>query len=379
MTAFLMHTRKAFFPLVLAMVGLTLLACAGSERPKPAPLPANIALIGVRPVWTNAVGNVGFPLDVRVVGDTVFVASSDGTVAAILAATGSDVWRTNVGSALSAGVGSDGRYAAVISKDNELIMLVAGKPAWRQKLSAATQTSPLVAGARVFTLSADRSVAAFDAASGKRLWQQQRSGDALVLGQSGLLAAVGDTLVAGLGGRMVGMNPQNGTSRWEAVLASSRGANEVERLVDLVSGFSREGSQICARAFQYAVGCVDAGTGKLVWTKAANGSSGVAGDAVSVFGPEEDGKLVAWSRTNGERLWVSERLRFRSLTTPLSLGRSMVVGDDAGNVHFLSKEDGSPLNRLPTDESGISVAPVLAGQTLVVVTRKGSVRGFRPD
>jgi outer membrane protein assembly factor BamB len=178
---------------------------------------------------------------------------------------------------------------------------------------------------------------------------------------------------------MVGMNPQNGTPRWEAVLASSRGTNEVERLVDLVSGYSREGSQICARAFQYAVGCVDAGTGKLIWTKAANGSSGVAGDAVSVFGPEEDGKLVAWSRTNGERLWVSERLRFRSLTTPLSLGRSMVVGDDAGNVHFLSKEDGSPLNRLPTDESGISVAPVLAGQTLVVVTRKGSVRGFRPD
>jgi outer membrane protein assembly factor BamB len=267
----------------------------------------------------------------------------------------------------------------VISKENELIVLDAGKLAWRQKLGAATLTAPLVAGARVFTLSADRSVAAFDAATGRRLWQQQRSGDALVLGQAGLLIAVGDTLVAGVGGRMVGLNPQNGNSRWESVLASSRGTNEVERLVDLVAGYSRIGNQVCARAFQYAVACVDAANGKLSWSKPANGGSGVAGDDAAVFSPEADGRLVAWNRKDGERLWMSERLRFRILTTPLALGRSLVVGDDSGNLHFLSKQDGAPLNRLTTDDSGIAVAPVLAAQTLVVVTRKGSLRGFRPE
>lgn len=373
------YAGKALSLAALFFAGMLLVGCAGSERPKPAPLAPNVALIGVRPVWTNNVGAVGFPLDVRVVGDTVFVAASDGTVAAIKAESGTDLWRTNVAANLSAGVGSDGRYVAVVSKDNELITLDAGKPAWRQKLGAATLTAPLVAGARVFTLSADRSVMAFDAATGRKLWQQQRSGDALVLGQAGLLTAVGDSLVAGLGGRLVGMNPQNGSSRWEAVLASSRGTNEVERLVDLVSGFSREGNQICARAFQYAVGCVDAGTGRLSWSKPAIGGSGVSGDANYVFSPEGDGRLVAWSRKDGERVWLSERLRYRQLTTPLSLGRSLVVGDESGNVHFLSKQDGAPLNRLMTDESGIFVAPVLAGQTLVVVTRKGSVRGFRPE
>ena len=63
-------------------------------------------------------------------------------------------------------------------------------------------TPPLVAGRRVFVLGADRSLNAFDAASGARLWQQNRPGDALSLRQAGLLMAVGDTLVAGQQGRL---------------------------------------------------------------------------------------------------------------------------------------------------------------------------------
>ena len=79
-------------------------------------------------------------------------------------------------------------------------VLDGGKELWRQKLAAVTLTAPLVAGGRVFALSGDRSVSAFDAASGRKLWQQQRTGEALVLGRSGIIMAIGDTLVAGLGG-----------------------------------------------------------------------------------------------------------------------------------------------------------------------------------
>ena len=57
----------------------------------------------------------------------------------------------------------------------------------------------------------------------------------------------------------------------------------------------------------------------------------------------------------------------------------MVVGDDAGSVHLLSAQDGQPLNRLATDGSAITATPVVAANTLVVVTRKGAVYGWRPD
>jgi outer membrane protein assembly factor BamB len=362
----------------LLLVG-ALAACAGPEKPKPADLGPNTQLIGIKPAWSSNIGAVGFPLHIQVVENAVFVASSDGVVAAIDARTGGDLWRVALGMALSAGVGSDGYYAAVVSRENELIAVKTGQEVWRQKLNALTLTAPLVAGNRVFVLSTDRSVSAFDATTGRKLWLQQRNGDALVLGQPGVIVAVGDTLVIGLGGRLVGMNPSNGNVRWEAPIANSRGTNEVERLVDLVSGVSRVGDQVCVRAFQSAVGCVEADKGRVMWSGAALGSTGLHGDSTMVVGTESDGRIQAWRRTDGERLWTSDRLRYRALSAPLLVGRSLVVGDGSGTLHFLSRQDAEPLNRLSTDGSPVAAGPVLSGQTVIAITQRGGIYGFRPE
>lgn len=370
--------RKA---LVLCLTSIAVLAgCAGGvEPPKPAELGPNVALIGVRQVWANKIGPVSFSIDAKVVGNSVTLASSDGTVVAIDSRTGSDIWRTNIGAPVLAGVGSDGRFSSVITKNNELVVLDNGRELWRRALPALSFTAPLVAGARVFVLSADRSVTAFDAQTGRRLFVQTRVGEPLVLRQAGVLLAVADTLVVGLAGRLVGMNPQNGTSRWEAPIAVSRGTNDVERLVDLVAHVSRDGDNVCVRAFQASVGCVNAATGALLWTKAASGSEGLHGNDVFIYGTEGDGKVIAWRRDNGEKAWESERLKYRGLTAPLAVGRSVAIGDSTGWVHLISREDGTPMNRMATDGSAIASAPVLAGEALVVITRNGGVFGFRPE
>lgn len=379
MSDFNLGSKRTMRTLIVSVLVALLAACASNDRPKPAPLAANVPVLAVRTAWTAALGAVDFALDVRVVDGRAYLASSAGTVLALDAQTGAEVWRTQLDTPLSAGVGSDGRYTAVVGRNNELIVLEAGKLAWRQKLKVLTLTAPLVAGGRVFVLSTDRTVSAFDAAVGQRLWQQQRTAESLVLGEAGLLTAVGDTLVVGYGGRIAGLNPLSGAPRWETAVVSPRGTNEVERLVDVVAGYSREGSQVCVRAFQYAVACVDAATGRTLWSKPAIGSAGVGGDGALVYGTEADGKLSAWSRKEGEKLWTLDRYRFRLLTTPLVAGRSLIFGDDAGNLHILSKTDGAPLNRIVTDDSGLYVAPVLAGKTLLVVSRRGSVYALRPE
>lgn len=376
---------KGFAPAATALAAIvlvaTLTACSSSSnRPKPAELPANVAVVGVKAAWNAQIGQVNLPLDVSVNGTTVTVASSDGAVLALDAQTGRDLWRASLGTPLSAGVGSDGTTAAVVTRANEVVAITAGRELWRQKLPAQTYTAPLVAGGRVFVLSADRSVSALDGQTGRKLWNQQQPGnEPLILRQPGVLLAVGDTLVVGLSGRLVGLNPANGSVRWQAPIATARGTNDVERLVDLVGRVSRVGNVVCARAFQMAVGCVDTARGTTLWTKPAVGFEGVHGDDSLVFGTEGDGKVLAWKRADGERSWMTDRLQYRKLTAPLALGRSVVVGDNTGLVHLLSREDGSPLNRLSTDGSAIVAAPVAAGDTLVVVTQKGGIFGFRPE
>ena len=361
-------------------VAVALVACSSKpERPKPADLAPSAALIGVRQAWTARVGEVTFPLQAQVSGSTLAVAGGDGTVALLDAASGRDIWRGSAGAPLSAGVGSDGKVAAVVTTANDVVAMADGKVLWRQKLPAQVYAAPLVAGARVFVLAADRSVTAFDGQTGRRLWAQQRPGEPLILRQAGVILAVGDTLVVGQAGRLVGMNPINGSARWDAPIATPRGTNDIERLVDLVAGVSRLGDSVCVRAFQASVGCVNAARGAVQWTKPANAAVGIHGDDRNVYGTESDGKVVAWRRADGERAWTTDRLQYRTLTAPLALGRSVVIGDSTGLVHLLSREDGTPLNRLSTDGSPIAAAPLLAGGTLVVITRNGGVFGYAPE
>jgi outer membrane protein assembly factor BamB len=119
--------------------------------------------------------------------------------------------------------------------------------------------------------------------------------------------------------------------------------------------------------------------GTSVWTKNAVGYTGLGGDANAVFGTESDGTLIAWRRSDGDRLWANEQLKNRVLTAPLVLGRSVVVGDGSGFLHFLSRDNGATLNRVSTDGSAIVAGPLLVGQTVVVVTHRGGIYGFRPE
>ena len=363
---------------VLALAGLA--ACSGgANQPKPTELKPFVAVVAVKQAWTAQIGEQNIPLSVSASGNTVLLAAGNGVVAALDAGTGRDLWRLNTGAALAAGVGGDPRLAAVVTQGNELLALSEGREIWRQKLAAQAFTAPFVAGGRVFVLTADRSVNAFDGATGRKLWTQQRPGEPLVLRQPGVLLAVGDTLLAGLGGRLTGLNPGNGSVRWELPIATPRGVNDIERLVDLVGPVSRLKESVCARAFQASVGCVNAERGSLQWTRTADGSQGLDGDERLVFGVESDGKVIAWQRADGERAWASDDLRYRGLSAPRVVGRSIAIGDAAGFVHLLSRQDGTVLNRLTTDGSGIAATPVLVGDTLVVLTRKGNVFGFQPQ
>ena len=368
----------AIFSIAIAVTVLS--ACSGgANAPKPAELGPNAALIGIKQVWVARIGVMPEHAALAVSGKTVAVAAVDGTVALLDAASGRDIWRANAAGVVATGAGSDGQRVAVATKANEVVAFEAGKQIWRETLPAQIFTAPFVAGGRVFVLSADRNVTAFDGATGRKLWTQQRPGEPLVLKQGGTMLAVGDTLVVGLSGKLVGFNPTSGSVRWEAPIASPRGTNEVERLVDMVGTVSRVGDEVCARAFQAAVGCVNAAKGNLLWTQPARGREGVHGDESFVFGTESDGKVLAWKRSDGTRAWVSDRLAFRGLSAPVSLGRSIVLGDKLGVVHVLAKADGSALTRMSTDGSAVEAAPVVVGDTVVVATRLGSIFGFAPE
>jgi outer membrane protein assembly factor BamB len=177
---------------------------------------------------------------------------------------------------------------------------------------------------------------------------------------------------------MAGLDPLRGEVRWEATIGSPRGANEIERLADLVGPSVRVGDTVCARSFQAAVGCVDAQKGTTVWSKNIGGTDAVAADADFVFAGDASDRITAW-KTSGDVAWTSDKLLYRGLSAPLSTGKTVVFGDGDGMLHFFARDSGEAVLRLTTDGSAIIAQPVVSGTVMLVVTRNGGLFAFRPS
>ena len=379
-TIFPVRTTQAAMTWIGLVFTLLLAACSSTpEKPAPKALTEFKAQLTVNKVWAAPLGPVASPLTAQASESQLALVSSNGLVLVLNAESGSENWRVALNTPMTAGVGFDGNRLAVISQANELITLSKGGVVWKAKLPALSYTAPFVAGGRVFVATADRNVMAFDGDSGQKLWTQQRTGEPLVLKQAGILTSFQDNLLVGFSGRLVALNPSNGSSKWEVNIGTSRGTNEVERLVDLVAGVSRVNNVVCARSFQTAVTCLDATKGSNLWTRASSGHLGLGGSAKSVFGVESDSKFTAWSREGGQVQWQTDAYRFRGLTAPSFAEGQLLVGDDLGWVHWLDQNNGQTIARIQADATGIAMAPLRAGKNWVVVSKNGLVQAFRAE
>lgn len=358
---------------------VALLAACAADKPKPAPLEDYAPKMAGRQVWQASLGKVGFALVPTAQDGAFFVASGQGEVMALDADTGAVRWQAQTGEAVSAGVGSDGRYTSVVTRSNQVVTFDNGREIWRKRVPASVVTPPLVAGERVFVMGVDRAVHAFDALDGRRLWTLARPGDALTLAQASVLSAYKNTLLVAQGPRLAGVDPLRGTVLWEVPMATPRGSNEVERLADLVGPLARQGERVCVRAFQSAVGCADVQRGTVLWSRNAGGIQAVASDGDVVFGADASDRITAWRAGTGDIVWSNEKLLYRGLSGAQAVGPVVVFGDSEGYVHFLSGASGEQQLRLPTDGKPVVGAPVLAGGTMLVVTQAGGLYAFRAN
>lgn len=344
--------------------------------PKPMPLTEFKVTANARVVWSGKVGASGdYRLRPAVVGDALYAAGMDGSIARFDVQSGRQVWRAQIPYKLSGGVGANGRLVVVgTAKGNVIALNSDGKDAWTARVSSEVLDAPQLVDSAVVLRSSDNRIFALSPTDGQRLWFYERALPVLTLRNYGGVLIDRDGVFAGFpGGRLVALGLSNGNVGWEASVAVPKGATELERIADISSAPVIDGTTLCAAAYQGRVACFDAGTGSPLWSREVSSSAGIAIDDRNVYVSDDKGVVHALARSTGATVWKQDKLQARQLSAPIVTGDLVAVGDYQGYVHFLSRETGAFAARVATDGSPIRARGVATPSGIAVQTRNGGV------
>ncbi len=345
-----------------------------SSAPKMAPLAPLTATADIRTAWSANVGKAGdYSFMPAVVGNTVYVASRDGTVTSL--ENGKVVWKINAGQPLSAGVGANGRLVVVATAKGDVLAFSVenGKALWQAKVSSEVLAAPVVGDDGVAVKSGDNRVHLLDSGDGGKKWVYQRSTPPLSVRGSGVPVFADRYIFVGYpGGKLVALSVQNGAPVWEGAVALPKGATELDRVADIVASPVVDGRQICAVAFQGRVACFDMGQGgAMTWSRDLSSVAGLTMDSRYVFVSDDKGVVYALDRQSGSSLWKQDKLKNRRLSAPIVHRGLVTVADAEGIIHFISREDGSFAARQKTDGTPVRAPLQMLGTAVLVQTSGG--------
>ncbi len=365
----------------VVMASITLVGCSlfggGDDRNKPAELTSFLPGVAAQSAWKTQIGSgSGLGFAPMVFDGAVYAATPDGTVIKVDLQTGGVVWRATVDKKLSAGVGSDGKITAVVTREGVVVALdESGQVKWRAQATSDVSIPPVVGYGVVVVRSGDYRVQAFNAETGERIWSVQRPGPALTLRAPARMVMLEGLVVTAIpGGKLLGINAVSGDVQWEGVVAIPKGSSDLERVIDVVGAPVVLGSVMCAVSYQGRIVCFDiAAGGRPAWAKDFSSTVGMAIDNRHVYAPTQADVVTALSLQNGSAVWTQEALRNRKLTSPAALAMAIAVGDYQGFVHFMAPDDGHLLARISVGGGAIRSPLLSTPQGVLVQTGDGAL------
>ncbi|MDT0507282.1 PQQ-binding-like beta-propeller repeat protein [Novosphingobium sp. MMS21-SN21R] len=328
-------------------------------------------------------------------GGKMFVMDTEGTVHAFDAATGSRVWDTavkaekqNANSTFGGGAAFDDGVVYVTNGVGEVAALDAasGSIKWRVKPAGPLRGSPTIAFGQVMVMTQDNQILAINAADGAVLWNENASvGQTNVFGVAAPAAGQG-TIVAGFSsGELVAYRYENGRQLWADALARTSIATSVSTLTDI------DADPIIERGRVYALGqggrmaAYELVTGQRIWELNLAGIStpAIAGDWI--FTLTDEAKLLCIAKANGKVRWMTQLARYKNekkkknqilWTGPVLAGNRLWMANSRGVVMSASVADGV-VSEFTEVGSSVSLAPIVANQTLYILDDGGKITAFR--
>ncbi len=316
----------------------------------------------------------------------VYVLDAETTLRAFDAATGKEVWETELtpededsDEGRGGGVAFENGRAFVTTGFGEVVALDAatGEIIWRTDGGTPYRAAPTVNGGRIFTITSDNQMICVNAADGTILWRHRG-----ITESAGILAATSPAVSGSIviapysSGELFALRVENGNSLWSDSLTRTGNVTSLTELNDIA------GRPVIDRGRVYAVShsgravSIDIRTGERVWTRNIAGvqTPWVAGGFIFIV--TLDAEVVALSRRDGRIRWIQQLARYENEESrrgpiqwsgPVLAGDRLVLVSSTGQAASLSPYTGELLGEIELPD-GVFVAPILANETLYVLT-----------
>ena len=329
-------------------------------------------------------------------GGSLFVYDTNGVVTAFNADTGAKLWTKsfvaekgdNENAIFGGGVSYDSGSVYVATGLGEVAALSAtdGSQKWKVKPAGPLRGAPTIGFDAVYVMTQDNQIVSLNAADGKQLWNESASvSQAGVFGVAAPSAGQG-TIVAGYSsGELVAYRYENGRQLLSDALARTSISTEVGSLTDV------DADPIIDRGRVYALGqggrmaAYELVTGQRIWELNLAGIStpAVAGDWV--FTLTDRAQLLAIARGTGKVRWLNQLTRYRNeekrkgpvfWVGPVLAGNRLWIANSEGQLAYADPAEGTMTPYGDLDHP-VSLAPVVANQTLYVLDDSGRITAYR--
>jgi outer membrane protein assembly factor BamB len=381
--------RRFFIPALAALVLLNgcswIKSWGDDDDPEaPAELIEFEPTLKVGKVWSTDIGKgldkAGRQLRPAYSSGSLYAADYKGLLMAIDADSGRKKWEIKTKLPFTGGPGISGNLLLMGTQDGEVFAFDAatGTQLWSATVTSEVLAPPAESDGIVVVRCIDGRVFGLDADTGQRTWIYDHSVPLLTLrGNAPLLLRAGVVFVGYDGGQVVALRQDDGTLMWEQTLVTTEGRTELERLSDIDGQLVFIASDLLVSSYKSRLASLAADSGRLLWFKDISSASGVTVDRINLTLSDKDGNVWLLDRRNGAESWKNNQLLRRGLTRPVIYGSFVAVGDDDGYLHWINISDGQFAAREKVGGKGFSGPPLVVGNTLYVMTKKGKLIAFR--
>lgn len=341
----------------------------------------------------------------------VYVMDGDSTVAAIDANSGQVVWRTQLPSrfkrdkdAFGGGIAYSGGKLYVASGQRYLAQLDAatGAMGWKTDTDSPLHAAPTVANGRVFAVSTDDVLQAWDASSGREIWNYQALVEPARLLRASSPAVTGDTVVATFAsGEVIALRAENGNDLWNQALSLTNRINALSEIRDIAGRPVIYKGDVYAASHSGVFAAIDMRSGAPRWTLPVTSitTPWAVGDVVYIV--SQAGEVICVSRDSGQVYWIQDlnanvpvaktrkgfgigkfrigggRSKQRPLWTgPILASDKLVLASNRGQMVALNPKTGAVLQNGNVG-GPVLISPIAVNGTIYFVTDKADLVAVR--